>query len=472
MCCDAPEPPKPDPAIGQAAQNNVQLGKDSLDFAKQQWAAGNIRQDQYDAMVKQVVDSQLASQGKANQWAQDDRDQGQAGKNYFDALANNAVANGNKYEGWLGSVSNDFANKANDNFAFAKDQQGRYTTTFAPIEDRIASDAMSWDSAERQTSEAAKAKADVVDNASAQQAASQRNLASMGVNPNSGRFAGITRASDTTTALNAAGAQNAARDTVRQQGIALRGQAAAVGQNVLGSANTAESLGLQARAAQQNGIQAANGASSSALTQAGQLKASGLGAAGVGYQGLGAGLTAGNSAVGNQGAANSNFYANNGIMNQGYGTAIGANNSAAGILNQQYGNQINAWGQQQQAGNSSAAGIGSLVTGLGGLGLKAYSSGALSGLAGLFSSKDYKTDKRNITGALEAVNGMPVQAWKYKEGIADGDEHIGPYAEDFKKATGRGDGKMIPVVDAIGVTMKAVQELSQKVDAMNSKGAR
>lgn len=60
---------------------------------------------------------------------------------------------------------------------------------------------------------------------------------------------------------------------------------------------------------------------------------------------------------------------------------------------------------------------------------------------------------------------MPVEKWRYKEGTGmDDAEHVGPYAEDFKEATGLGDGKTINVVDAIGITMGAIQELSRKVD--------
>ena len=59
---------------------------------------------------------------------------------------------------------------------------------------------------------------------------------------------------------------------------------------------------------------------------------------------------------------------------------------------------------------------------------------------------------------------MPVEKWKYKEG--DDTEHMGTYAEDFTKATGTGDGKRIEAVDAIGITMKAVQDLDKKVEKL------
>ena len=82
------------------------------------------------------------------------------------------------------------------------------------------------------------------------------------------------------------------------------------------------------------------------------------------------------------------------------------------------------------------------------------------------SSEDYKTDKKKIgKSALEGIKNMRVENWKYKDGVGDGGgvEHTGTYAEDFKRETGKGDGKSIPIGDAIGVTMKAVQELDEKV---------
>ena len=98
--------------------------------------------------------------------------------------------------------------------------------------------------------------------------------------------------------------------------------------------------------------------------------------------------------------------------------------------------------------------------------------GTMAG-AMMMSSRKLKEDKKPIPdGALDAMNSMPVQSWKYKDGVADGGYHIGPYAEDFQKATGKGDGTSIPIVDAIGVTMKAVQELDQKVEKLGRGLAR
>lgn len=170
---------------------------------------------------------------------------------------------------------------------------------------------------------AAEAKADVVANYGQQKEMAARQMASMGVNPTSGKFAGVTRAQDTNAALAAAGAQNNARKMVRQQGIALRADQANYGR------------GGSSVAAQQAGI----------------------------------GLNSGNSAVANNASANGNFYQNAGIMNQGFQGNIGANTSAGNMLNTLYGNQVQAWAAEQQANATSSAGIGSMVGRIAGAGI-------------------------------------------------------------------------------------------------------
>jgi hypothetical protein len=57
-------------------------------------------------------------------------------------------------------------------------------------------------------------------------------------------------------------------------------------------------------------------------------------------------------------------------MTQGFSGAIGANNSAGSMLNNLYGNQLSAWGQQQQANATSSAGIGQMI----GTGIGAYAA--------------------------------------------------------------------------------------------------
>lgn len=262
--------PAPDPNIGVAAMANVELGKDWLTFAKEQFAEGNVRQEATDALNTKVINQQLDTQDQANTWGQEDR--------------------------------------------------ARTKGVFQPIEDQFVKTASEFDTPEKQAEAAAAAKADVLANSAAQKQANTRQMAAMGVSPLSGRFAGVTRAQDTNTALAAAGAENSARNMIRDKGLALKADAVNMGKNLPSS--TAAAYGI--------------------------------------------GTNAGNSAVANNASGNQNFYQNGQVMNQGYSGNIGANNSAGSMLNTLYGNQLSAWSAQQQANATSSAGIGSMVgTGIG-----------------------------------------------------------------------------------------------------------
>jgi hypothetical protein len=273
---DSAPAPAPDPQIGQAAQANVELGKEWLGFAKEQFAEGNVRQAATDELNTKVINQQLAAQEEANAWAREDRT--------------------------------------------------RTKTVFQPLEDAFVDTAKNFDTPEKQAAAAAQAKADIMAGANTTNQANQRTMASMGISPTSGRFAGITRAQDTNTALAAAGAQNNARSLIRDKGLALRADAINMGKGLASS--TAAAYGI--------------------------------------------GTNAGNSAVANNASGNSNFYQNQSVMGQGFNGNVGANNSAGTMLNNLYGNQLNAWSAQQQANATSSAGIGSMVGTIAGAGITAY----------------------------------------------------------------------------------------------------
>lgn len=133
----------------------------------------------------------------------------------------------------------------------------------------------------------------------------------------------------------------------------------------------------------------------------------------------------------------------------GYGGAMTGYGQQANILGKQYDQQMQAW----QASNAGWNAIG----------------GALGTVIGA-SSKGFKEDKKPID-ALGAVKKMPVESWKYKKGIADEGHHVGPYAEDFKAATGMGDGKTIDLISQLGLTLGAVRQLAQKVDKLEGRKA-
>ncbi|MFG1462122.1 tail fiber domain-containing protein [Xanthobacter sp. DSM 24535] len=335
---------------------SAQTGEEWLGVAKEQFGVANERQAKLDDLTSQVTKTQLAGMENANTWASEDR--------------------------------------------------SRYKTVFQPMEDKFIDTAQNWASPEKQAEAAGEAKADVLGAAQTAQQARERQMTGMGVNPASGRFAGVVQAGDTATALASAGAQNTARTTLRNQAVALQSDAINMGK------------GLPSQA-----------------TQA-----------------LGLGTQTGNSVVGNNVATNNAWMGSNDLLKSGYQTAIASYGQQANILNTRYGKEIDAWKAQQDA---SSAEMGGLMKGIG-------------GIAGLFmpSDENAKEDKVPAKGALDAVKGLPVEEWSYKPGEGDGGRHIGTYAQDFQRETGKGDGKSIPIIDAIGVTMGAVKELDAKVEKL------
>ena len=154
---------------------------------------------------------------------------------------------------------------------------------------------------------------------------------------------------------------------------------------------------------------------------------------------------------------------NNAIQAGGQGAMQGYGQQGS-LLNTDYNNRMQAWQADQQSSSGLFGALGT-VAGM-------MSGNPMSMLGTITSSKEAKTDKKPVKKgkSLGAIRQMPVEEWTYKPGIADEGRHIGTYAEDFKKATGVGDGKTIDVATAIGVTMGAIRDLDDEVSRM--KGAR
>jgi hypothetical protein len=88
------------------------------------------------------------------------------------------------------------------------------------------------------------------------------------------------------------------------------------------------------------------------------------------------------------------------------------------------------------------------------------------------SSRALKTAKVEIDTAsvLAGVAALPLDSWRYKpETGLEQQTHIGPYAEDFRRAFGVGDGVTISTIDAVGVCLAAIKALSDKVESLEAE---
>lgn len=260
--------PTPDPAVGQAALDNIQLGKDWLSFAKDQYAVGNERQIATDALTKQVIDQQLSTQDQANTWAKQDR--------------------------------------------------ARNDTVFKPLQDQMIDQANAYAAPEKQDQMAAEARTDVTTSIDNQKQSTSRQMAAMGINPNSGRSEALSRSTDLAGAVATAGAENTARQGVRDKALSLQGSVSGFGTALSGNAINAAGLGINA----------------------------------------------GNSALAGNAGANQQWMNNNSVMTNGFSGNISGNQSGAGILNNVYGNQVNAWSAQNNANAASGAATGSAIGGI------------------------------------------------------------------------------------------------------------
>ena len=270
---------------------------------------------------------------------------------------------------------------------WAEEDRARHQDTFLPLQDRMIQRAMDEDSPEQRAARASEAVADVRQQAEVGRDQRNRQMASKGVNPASGRFAGETRRAGMAEDLAAAGAANTARRQSDAMADGALANAVNLGQGL--AVNPGTSMGISS------------------------------GAAGQGFQG-----------------------------------AMSGHQQMGNMLGQQYQTQMQAW----QANQNMWGGVGTAL-------------GSIAGALPFQSSKDSKTKKRKSMGVLDAVKNMPVEEWEYKQGMGDGGgrKHVGPYAEDFQRATGLGNGREISVIDAVGVNMGATQELASQVDRLESK---
>lgn len=125
----------------------------------------------------------------------------------------------------------------------------------------------------------------------------------------------------------------------------------------------------------------------------------------------------------------------------------------AGLIQGGYQNQMAAYNQNQQNASNTWQ-------------TAASAAGTLLPL--MKCSRDYKYDDAPAERILDLAARIPVRTWKYKD---ENVVHIGPYAEDWQRITGLGNGKEISVVDAFGVCLKSIQDLKDDVDSLKRRVA-
>lgn len=181
-----------------AAQLSYQLGKEQLDFAREQYA-------ELSPIAKQVAASQIAAQ----------EEQMRQGREYYDYM----------------------------------------TETFRPVEQALVARAQEFDTEAYREQLARQAAAEAGRAFNATQAAQQRVMAAMGVNPASGRFAGMQNQTALGLSAQRAAAMTGARERAEQLGYARLLDVTGLGRGLpgastaaYGSATTAGSAGLTSSA--------------------------------------------------------------------------------------------------------------------------------------------------------------------------------------------------------------------------------
>jgi len=77
-----------------------------------------------------------------------------------------------------------------------------------------------------------------------------------------------------------------------------------------------------------------------------------------------------------------------------------------------------------------------------------------------------EVDKQKV---LDKLIAMPMEKWNYKA-QDDKVKHIGPYAQDFNKAYGLGDGKLsISTIDSDGIALTSIQALAERNKHLSEK---
>lgn len=322
----APKPPDLQPIIDaqlRLANNAEQLSREFLGLSKEQFDFFREQSTAEFALAKEQADKLFGLQERAFQSDEALREiTGQVGTEQVAALRQ----------------SIEFANRDRE----------RFETVFKPLQDQFIAEAQAFDTPEKRAQAAAEASVDVQRAAEAQRSNAEAQLQSLGVDPSQFRSSSLLNQVAIGTAAQQAGAANAARRQVEDQGRALRADAI----------NLGSGLPLQSQQGFQTATQQGQGAvGAAAAGQAGTLGALQGGAA-LGGQGLGF----------RQNALSNFANLGNSLGQLGSGfqaTAGNGFNSAATTTSQGFQNQLDRFNANQAAGSGFISNVSALA-GIGG----------------------------------------------------------------------------------------------------------
>jgi hypothetical protein len=199
--------------------------------------------------------------------------------------------------------------------AFADKQNAYYDSTFKPIEQQSARDAMDYDSSANIAKRSGIAGANVEQQYSQAQQENSRNLSRFGVNPNSSAFAATNERLMRDKALAKSGAQTGAAFDTMDKGIALRAGAANFGRNM---PNTAAAY-------------------------------------------YGNANNAGGQAMGASTQMNSTALSNSSVMGTGFNTGISGNSSSGNLMLGEFGARMQGYQADQSAKAGMYQGLGTMA---------------------------------------------------------------------------------------------------------------
>jgi hypothetical protein len=288
----------------------------------------------------------------------------------------------------------------NEQMAQARDYYNYQRDTYRPLERSIVADAERFNTQAYQDQIAGQAAADAGRAFGISQQQNQRAMASMGVNPNSGRFAAQQNASGLQQAAVRANAMTGARNQAQQMGYARQLDAAGLGRGLAGASA------------------AAYGGASNAGSQAG----------------------------GNAQSAGQNYMGNMAI---GSGTIAAGQNMQISGLSNILNNQTSAYV------NTSGSVLGDIGGVLGG-------AGALASGGGFAALSDRRTKENIVEVGVDQRTALPLYEFNYKGEFGDPSvTYLGVMADDVELSypdavVVRDNGYMAVNYEMLGIEFKEI----------------